>query len=513
MVINRKEAVINTATSELKVALNTLRPFTYQSGSLENYEYTLLAYLNGVVAPSMTRILDQASNARFSEMADQEMGTFMKTKAKDLGMDEHAYRALMNTGFAFGLYLPKMEGSATVTKRKVKTPLGEVNVYDIGLTAPLDTVAIIVAWDAEEKTFKTVKKITANAESAADFMGKMMSGSASITRPFMPTREQGQAVFEKVFKTSFKDSILAINTRLKRDRRFIIQAAVESVEDNGIILPIGSQQDINVDHPLRIVREIDGEERLVGFVKVRQSGMNCFSAPATVKRTQTVAQSIIGGRVEQADLALEHAWSGNFLTMGAGSNSAEYTLANGEVYTTPMVLNIGFTGDLGYFSNNPLLSERWMNLELGLGSINTDAHTEWDYGMAVALKIGGEKRRYLGRSVYWGFGGDLNLTLQSYRRELNEDYGLSLSSVSLQPKVKAGYMFSPDFELFGQVGMDIPLSVTATEGVMDSETELVVEKSVGLSVYVGINYHMDFTGPFTAMVQKASAKCERYKRR
>jgi len=120
MVINRKEAVINTATSELKVALNTLRPFTYQSGSLENYEYTLLAYLNGVVAPSMTRILDQASNARFSEMADQEMGTFMKTKAKDLVMDEHAYRALMNTGFAFGLYLPKMEGSATVTKRKVK---------------------------------------------------------------------------------------------------------------------------------------------------------------------------------------------------------------------------------------------------------------------------------------------------------------------------------------------------------------------------------------------------------
>jgi hypothetical protein len=513
MVINQNQAVINTATSALNVPLKKLRPFHYQTGSLKDYEHKLLTYLNGVVAPKMSAILDEASNARFTEMANQEMGTFMKTKAKDLGMDENSYRALMNTGYAFGLYLPKMEGSATITKKKVKTLFGqEVDAYDVSLTAPLDTVAIIVAWDSASKTFKTYKKVTSNAASAADLMGKMISGSASMTRPFMPTKAQGQAVFEEVFKTSFKDSILAINTRLKRDRRFIIQAAVESVEDNKIVLPIGIQQDIKVDHPLRIVRQIEGEERFVGFVKVRQSGMNCLSAPVSVKKTQTTAQSIIGGRVEQADLALEHAWSGNFLTTGGGTSSAEYTLANGKAYTVPMLLNIGFTGDLGYFLNSAFFSERWLNLEFGLGTVDAEEHFEWDGGTAFSFKIGGEKRRYWGRSLYWGVGADLSFEGQSYSTTLNEDYGLSLTSSNIQPKVKVGFMVNPDFELFGQVGMNIPLSVTAQEGFTGSEAEFVVEKSVGMSLYVGINYHMDFAGPFAAIVKRSSAKCDRYQR-
>jgi hypothetical protein len=109
-------------------------------------------------------------------------------------------------------------------------------------------------------------------------------------------------------------------------------------------------------------------------------------------------------------------------------------------------------------------------------------------------------------------GADLSFEGQSYSTTLNEDYGLSLTSSNIQPKVKVGFMVNPDFELFGQVGMNIPLSVTAQEGFTGSEAEFVVEKSVGMSLYVGINYHMDFAGPFAAIVKRSSAKCDRYQR-
>ena len=513
MVINDKQSVINTAAKDVTVPLSTLTSFSYDSGSLEDYEKRLLAYLNEVVAPNMTKILDESSHARFSEMSSKEAGTFMTTKAKDLGMDEDSYNALMNTGYAFGLYLPKVEGGATITKKKLSVLGVEAISYEVSLTAPLDTVALVMEWDSNIKQFKTYKIINSKSKSLADFAGKMASGMASSSRLTQPTKEQGQEVFDEVFKTSFKDSVMAINTRLKRDRRFAIQAAVQSVTGDTMVLPVGVQEDIKIDNPMKIVRIIEGEEKQIGFIKIRNSGMNCLRAPDSVKRTVTTAESIIGDNVEMADLAVEHAWTGAFLTGSSGVDTATYTIGeNTEEYGAPMYLNLGFSGDLGYITNTSALSEVWLNIGVGAGFSSTNDDT-LNSSSAIAMSIGGEKRHYVGSGVYLGYGVDFNLDTQSYSSKANEENTLKFTSVNVLPKFKAGYLASPDLEFFANVGVGVPLTNTAELdlGGITSDVE-DVKRSVGLSLYVGMSYHMDFAGPFAKMAKKPSLECDQYKK-
>ena len=106
-------AIVLTATKMLKVDAKT-KPFNYGTGALEDYQSSVLSYLNSQIAPKIKKVLAAASDARYSEMPSDEAESFIKNKAKEIGMPAEVLEALVNSSFAFGVYMEKMTGQINI---------------------------------------------------------------------------------------------------------------------------------------------------------------------------------------------------------------------------------------------------------------------------------------------------------------------------------------------------------------------------------------------------------------
>jgi len=111
---------------------------------------------------------------------------------------------------------------------------------------------------------------------------------------------------------------------------------------------------------------------------------------------------------------------------------------------------------------------------------------------------------------------DLSYEAQIYSYE--EDASLNLTTFSVTPEIKVGYMFSPNVDIFAGVGYDLPLNTTASFKDGDgnnvgSDISDKFSKNSGVTTSFGINIHVNFTGPFVDMFAKPSLKCDTLKNR
>jgi len=517
MIFQKGSAKIATATKDIQVSIDKLKKISIPLESYKSFKNDIGNYLNSEIATKITPILNAAKDARYSEMSSKETQTFITTKAKEVGMPVSVLQKLIDSAFVFSIYMPKMEGYISISQEKYKDSKGRtVTYYSTSLNAPI--TLFLTLHKLNNSKFIVSKEINSKADGVFNGLSKSISGSSCITTDYMPTSSYAQKIFDDVLKKSFKDNIMALSIKLKKDRDFAIFAPIESVDGSSVTLEIGNQEDIRVDAPFKILRTEDSKERVVGYMKTKKVGDSCLLLPKE-RRTKSKADVIIGD-AEEADLAVEHPWSGVFSTLNLTNNSAEFRddldkTTSGTGITN--MLNLGMSADLGYILNSEAMSEIWFNFGFGAGSATNGTLTDiGDYrvdgedGFAMKLNIGLEKRYNLTYSTYMATIFDLAYEAQAYSYE--GDTSLNLATFSVTPKIKVGYMFSPNIDIFAGVGYDLPLSTIAS--LRDSDGNDVgpdisdkFSKDGGITASFGINMHMNFAGPFANMFAKPSSRC------
>lgn len=498
LIFEGNEVSLTTATQRYdSVELPSAIPaISSQTASYEAYKERLLAHLNTNIAPLMVDLLGDAAEARYSEMNAQEKNTFITDKARAVGMPVEVLESLVSSGYAFGLYLPEISGAIIISQVEKTLPDGrKIWVYRSSLNAPLKTKLMVFEFDGEN--FNSAHEIAAESSSPFDLMAQSMSAGSSIETIFLPSQKDAQHIFDEAFQNSFKDSTIAISTKLKALRAFAIATPVVGSElENHVELRVGNQENIRVDHPFTFNRTIDGEEQQVGWGQVRQTGDNCLVLPES-KRTYSQAK-LVQGEVNELDMAIEHPWTGVYGRMGYSSSDTSLSLDGKDTGAgAANFIEIGFIGNLGYILNKPNMSEVWANIDLGFGSNAGGKLNDQGFSGSGAsrLRFGAEKRYHLKDGVYIAAGGDLAFEGHSYSNDI------SITTINLIPRAEAGYFFNPNVKVYGGASYNMPMS-SSVEG-----TSLSASMSGGLSFNLGFAMHVNFAGPFARMTAQPSARC------
>lgn len=478
---------------------------TFETGTTDYYDYkrSLTHYLNQQIAPQLIDLLGDAAQSRYLEMNNQEKDNFIRDKANQIGMPIDALDRLISTGFAFGLYLPKIDGSLRVQQIKRTLFDGrEIYAFQTSLTAPLKTRLIILQFDG--KQFSLAHEISATSDgNLFNAAAQQISGSGSVETFFLPSTDNVQQVFNDIFKLSFKDATLALSTKLKEIRDFTVATPVLASDKSGqFALRVGVQEDIRVDHPFTFNRKIDGQEQQVGWGQVRKSGDNCLVLPES-ERTYSQA-TLVQGSVNELDLAIEHPWTGVYGRAGISSSDTSLERNGNDTGAgAATFLEFGFIGNLGYILNDAELSEVWANFDMGIGgtSDGSSGNISLSSDTAARIRFGAEKRFHLMQGLYAAAGGDFAIEAHNYKISNSTD-PLKVSTYNLIPRAELGYFFNPNTKFYGGVAYNLPIS-TSIENSNDD-----YEMVGGLSFNLGFAMHVNFAGPFAKMMAKPSSRCD-----
>ncbi|SFB89930.1 hypothetical protein SAMN05660443_0812 [Marinospirillum celere] len=512
LVFENSQARFETATqvfSGLDVR-QVIPELSQATRSYAEYREYLLDHLNHHIAPSMEEILGAAAEARYQEMNARERGTFITERARQTGMPAEVLEALISSSYAFGFYLPELRGRINIRQIERKRFDGSTYyVYQTTLAAPLKTRMLVYAFDGEQ--FTTQIELDAVPDGFFEGLSQQMSASASITTAWLPRERHAQQIFDDVFELSFKDSTIALSTRLKENRAFAVATPVIDATPEEIGLKVGNQEDIRVDQPFTFNRTIDGKETTIGWGRVRLAGNTCLILPEE-ERIASRAQ-LISGQVDEFDLAVEHPWTGVYGRTAFTQSMTELEIdgqATGAGNAS--FIELGFISNLGFLLNNRSFSEIWTNLDLGLGLLSNGEGNfdNLDGKGAIRVRFGAEKRFHMGYGLYASAGADLGYEQHNYAKPggpsgLKDDF--KVQTANLIPRAEIGYYINPNLKIYGGAAYNLPFYTDYEWDNGDSMTE-DLSMMGGLSVQAGIAFHLGFAGPFASMMARPSTECE-----
>ncbi|WP_157792603.1 hypothetical protein [Thiomicrospira microaerophila] len=503
LVTSSNKISVLTASSQIDDLETPISEFNASTSSYTDYKAQLTNYLNTEIAPSLYDLLGDAAEARYLEMNAQEKDTFIRVKAQATGMPVAVLENLISTGYAFGLYLPEIQGTLHIQQTKRKLFDGrEIYVFHNTLSAPLQTRLIVFKFDG--KQFSVAHEISATADgNLFNAAAQHISGSGSVETLFLPSRSNIQSVFNDLFKLSFKDSTIALSTKLKEIREFAIASPVLASDKKDVYaLGVGVQENIRVDHPFSFYRTIDNKETRMGWGQVREVGDNCLALPAG-QRTPSQAH-LVQGQVNELDLAVEHPWTGVYGRVGLSVSDTSLEI-NGQDTGAGAAnfLEFGFIGNLGYLLNNPSYSEVWANMDIGLGMTSAGQYnnTKMAADSAARFRFGAEKRYPMGQGFYSALGADFAIEAHNYRIANHSD-PLKVTSYNLIPRAELGYFANPNLKLYGGVAYNLPLS-SSVENFNEK-----VNMAAGVSFNLGLAMHVNFAGPFAIIKAPPSNRCD-----
>ncbi len=525
--------------------------FNFDIGSKREFSDAVLRYLNSAFAAKMQKALSSAADLKYAQMSESEVETFINTQAKELAIPAPMLKKLMESSYAFALYLPKIVGSMTIYQHEHKTNNGTYYTYSLSLNAPLSPYLVIYKFDGEQyKPYKVVDT-DIHGFDIGGALAKSSSGSSSIsTGRSMPREADAQKVFDEVFRLSFKDSVIALSTRLKEDREFAVTAPVTEGGFFNFKVDMGVQEDIRHHHPVKLYRtNLDGEEESVGWAKVDNVGHNCMLSP---RKTQSEAY-LITGTAEEGDLVVEIPYTGVFWGLDASlidnrtyvSKGISKAYVDNEDQSRPghyydlsgfgamKYVGVSNITDNAYFYNTD--SHWWTRstIFLGttsgsldeniskLGTSNDDAFT-LNSGYALKVEYGFKYRL----DIIWGlyFGAELPISVEYMMNDLSnkqpnnnpdENWNMRTFIAQTNPNAQLGIQFGPHFEIHGGVGYDYPffLYQRVGDGVKDSKYSETLNSDVtgGMNIIFGASYALDFAGGGADDYARPSSECNRLK--
>ncbi len=501
VVITPSKAYIITATKTIGIDTNTMSTFSFDVGTYNSFKRSLENYLNNKLSPIVSKLMSSALEQRYKELPEREQETFITQKAKELGIPVEIAKKLMNSAFVFGVYFQPVKPIAKFSKKIIRTIYGYKTIYPTTIEIPIKIKLIIFKFDADKKRFVLYKEL------------KGFSGWG-ITEKYeydhFPASMDTGILFEKCVLASAKSTGVNLNTILKEDKNFAIFATVDEVSGTTVKSDIGVLEDLRIDAPYLVKEYINGQPKVVGFVKARKVFVNCE------KRGYSKFQ-LIKGKAELKDQLQEYPWTGILSYIGGGVENYEVTSfdgydlsSGGGTFTT---FKLGFTLDLGYILNNHSFSEIWLDLNGGIGfggkalKREKDNSDFTDSPIYYSLGLGIYKRIYLSNLGFYISPG-LELVGQRFSTSGNgyyyaNDAKINVDSLSLIPGIHLGYNFSPDLELVGYVGWNFPI---ATEGSID-DVSIDAEVSGGLIAGLFLKYHIKIVGSFGKLYQRPSNIC------
>jgi hypothetical protein len=510
-------AYISTATDDISENIHKKAFFQFKTGAIDDFQNKTLDYLN---KSNLEKILSLSTDSRYKEMNEQEQMSFLRTKGKESGIPFEIAKKLVNSAYSFSLYYGEISGKVTITETEIKLPKGGTQlVYSVNFGIPMDMELFVNEFDGN--SFKLYNSIGTD-RGAFGMMG------VSVPSASKPTERDSKDLLTTALSDLFKENLIALNTKLKRDRNFKIIAPIESIDGSSVEFGMGCQEDIRIDHPFRVVRDVNGEEEELGFFKVRKSGKNCRLLPKA-ERENSIA-SAVKGSFEAYDLALEHPWTGVFGTLGFGTDTTDFSSGDLELEGGNLkFLRLGVKADLGYVTNSSPLSEIWLDFFFDLGTQDDIINHEYLGASEItgigALGLGFEvaKRLYLVGGIYTdlGLGTGYKVYIYDYVQEdSSTDRNLNLTYLYVDPFAKLGYNFSPNFELYGKVGYTVPFgadykltnSEASETGTIDYLDGNGIDANGGVNASFGINIHTDFAGAFAKMFSAPPSQiCEEMK--
>ncbi|MBE0506802.1 MAG: hypothetical protein IBX50_08795 [Marinospirillum sp.] len=506
MVFEGQTARFSTATqvfTDLPLS-NNIPPIASDPTSFSDYQQRLQTYLNTHITPQMQQILATAAEARYLEMNAQERGTFLREQARATGMPAVVLEGLISSSYAFGFYLPRMQGGITIRQvERTRYDGSKYIVYSTSINAPARTRMLVYQYNGKE--FQPLLNLNTNTSLGLDALAQSASSSASVETLFLPSSRNAQNIFDQAFATSFRDSAIALSTQLKEYRAFAVVTPVLGSRASAIELAVGNQENIRVDQPFTFNRIINSRERQVGWGQVYQTGNSCLALPPE-QRSLSYAR-LIKGRVDEADLAVEHPWTGVFATLGLTDSQLGLELQGQETGAGgAQFLELGFSGNLGYLRNNPSLSGWWLNMGLGFGAADDPTESTFSHLQAegaVRFYLGMEKHWALSHGFYSALGG--GFSVESYTFEdRTMDEQLSVSSFNLIPSAELGYHFTPNSRIFLKAAYNQPLT---TRAEYKDTGEIDGDLLGGAALTLGFAMHLGFAGPYAWLIKKPSQQC------
>ena len=505
---NRK-VKISTATKDLEFLVDENIEFKFQTGSKSSFEREVNNYLNGI-SNTVQKSLNLASETRYREINEKDQISFIRTKGKSKGIPVEVAQKLLDSAYAFALYYGKIKGSIIITEKVGDLPLiGKIKYYSTSVNIS-DSFKLIISEfrDGKFQTYKTISK-----SGGSDIVGTAFSlviGDKSSTTISKPTQADSKEMIQEALISVMKETMVNLSTKIKRDRKFKVIAPILEVDGNSLVIDIGCQQDIRTDHPFKVERLVDGEIEDLGFFKIRDRGNNCLNLPKEDRENSTA--SAIKGSYEIYDLALEHPWTGVFISFQGGIEKTyfefdEINIGGGN----NIFASISIKGDLGYIFDTSFLSEVWFDLSFGGGLMEDmnliDSNVEITATSSALVDFEIFKRLYLGSSgIYTDFGVGAGYRKYIYNYLDSKeviDTTLTLENEVVDPFAKFGWNFSPDVEMFGKVGYIFPFG---TKSKLDDDNDgkylSIFEKGElsakgGVNFSIGISIHTDFIGGIT----------------
>ena len=508
LLFEKDMATVITPTKDITKKMS-MKPFSYTTGSKYDFNQKTLQYLNSEIAPKIQKVLAKASDVRYKQMASDEAENFLKDRAKETGVPAVILERLINSSFVFSVYMDNLNGAFYINQYRYKDAKGHIiTTYSTSYDA--SPKFHLFVYEFKKNKFILHSEITSQA---------LHPTSRSITTSTMPSQAIAQDVIKNFLPQAIKENIITLALRLKKDDLFKVFAPLQNVDGSHVELDIGNQENIRVDHPFSIHRNIDGKEKIVGYFKVYQVGNSCLSLKKS-QRTYSKGSVFIGG-AEEADVGYEHPWSGIFLQYYAKHLDSTFQYNDKDTKGGAInALGFGTHIDLGYVLDDISFSEVWFNANIFLGTGSEGTMTIQDLGIidkkassfVLGFDLGMEKRYYLSHGLFVSGGSDIHYEIQNFdmgKNGYSDTVNLSMGTLSLEPKLKIGYNFSPDTELSGFVGYDYVMTTSTSYSIGDNDPVDIdgYDKDSGLSMGLIFNMHTDFTGIFTNMYKKPSRKC------
>jgi len=495
---------MQTARTEHSIRVPHLAGFQFGVGEHESFRKTAEKWLDQRASRAVGSVLRKGVTARYKELPEQERGTFVANAAKGAGMPVEFVGKLMNSAYAFFVYLQRPTGTVTITEatrtivrdgKKI-----EVKVWDTSVGLAANAKTLIYHYSTDTNRFEFYSEL------AGASGGGISSGRSFPTRP---TSEDTYDLFKESVAVAIRAVGINLNTELKADDNFAIIFSADSVDGGNVGGDVGVIEDIRVDAPAVITRTIDGVKVEVGFVKAREVSLNCDER----KPTQF---ELVSGESEVGDQLREHPWTG--LMAGGGFEMASYTLTNfggiaakgGGAFKG---LGIGLELDLGYAMNASFLSEVWLDLGGGLG-FAAGGFDQLGDASPLLFKIQGglAKRIYLASTgLFLSPGvqiGMLGMSATGTPSGGGSEMTHSVSSFVLTPGAQLGYNVSPNVQIVAHGGWAIPLTASGAVKVGDGDPEDVdAEADGGLRFGIIFDFHLPVVGPMARFYAKPSAVC------
>ncbi len=496
---SKERVVLLSARAKVEVPYGSIRAFYLQNVDYEGFKKKVLEYLNGELAKPLKEILRASRKVRYEELPSKERGTFIREKAKEVGIPAKLLEKLLNSAYVFALYIPRTHGELKIKQVKKETLFGVKILYKAELKLPINFK--VVVFKLEGESFKTYKRTFSGTSG-----GVIFSPTVSKEFPFRPTPEDLIPLVERAFFESVKSASISASYELKKDDNFAIFTVVEEVKGRRVFADVGVLEDLRVDAPYDVFLMENGRRSYKGFVKARVVSINC-------KKREWSEFELIKGSVEFKDQMREHPWTGLFVF--GGFKVSPFTSTGAYQGTLNFnTFSLGLSLDLGYSLNVRYLSELWLSLGFSSGFSSNELNYNFGF-VSRSFKSHSLSELFLSLSKRFYFTnlglylaptlGFSSLSLSSEDQLQNK---LETSSLSLYGGLSLGYNFSPNLEVSGFLaynqlfGTKYKLNGTDITNFGDRPN-----LKGGLSFGIRINYHLPIVGFMSRLYRKPSKVC------